>query len=309
MAAGGGIVRSAPDFLDRLELIPPGAGSATMRAALLVTPVGGEVRAEASPDNRYVADGAVIDATRAFAQQQELARRIRACGVPVLLLPGLPGQPDGVFPNNAFATVPGRLVLGSMRHPSRRDEPRRPDLRRLFEELFGYRVVDLGEEGVVAEMTGPLVIDRARGVGFCGMSERVDAAGVEAMHRALGLRLTFRFDLAPGEYHTNLALAVPAGRACVLHPGSFADPEAAEAVAGAFPGAAVVLDDAEKEAFAGNCIAVTPEDLFLSRTAAAALRPATRIALEGLGFRLHDVAVDELEMAGGSLRCLVAEIF
>lgn len=267
------------------------------------------MRASDSPDNRYVEDGSVIDPCRAFRQHGELARRIGGCGVPVLLLPGIASQPDGVFPNNAFATVPGRLVLGSMRHPSRRDEPRRPDLRALFLDLLGYDVIDLAEEGVVAEMTGPLVLDRSRGVGFCGMSERVDPEGCRAMHRALDLALTFRFDLAEGEYHANLVLAVLAGRACVLHRDSFADTEAAAAVAEAFPGSVIELDRSEKDTFAGNCIAVTPRDAFMSATADAGLRPATRKRFEELGFRIHAVEVDELEKAGGSLRCMVAEVF
>ena len=40
-----------------------------------------------------------------------------------------------------------------------------------------------------------------------------------------------------------------------------------------------------------------------------ALRPSSVQALESWGFRVHEVDVDELEKGGGSLRCLIAEIF
>ena len=38
------------------------------------------------------------------------------------------------------------------------------------------------------------------------------------MHEAFGLRATLMFDLAPGEYHTNVVLAVLAGRAALVCP-------------------------------------------------------------------------------------------
>jgi N-dimethylarginine dimethylaminohydrolase len=43
--------------------------------------------------------------------------------------------------------------------------------------------------------------------------------------------------------------------------------------------------------------------------AADALRSANRAKLESWGFRIHSTELDELEKAGGSLRCMVAKIF
>ncbi len=59
----------------------------------------------------------------------------------------------------------------------------------------------------------------------------------------------------------------------------------------------------------GNCIALTERDLFMSQSGADALQPKNRAALESWGFVLHSVELDEIEKAGGSLRCMVAEIF
>jgi N-dimethylarginine dimethylaminohydrolase len=47
----------------------------------------------------------------------------------------------------------------------------------------------------------------------------------------------------------------------------------------------------------------------MSEAAADALAPQHRAALERAGFRLGSVALDEIEKAGGSLRCCVGEIF
>jgi N-dimethylarginine dimethylaminohydrolase len=141
------------------------------------------------------------------------------------------------------------------------------------------------------------------------MTGRVDEAGCVAMHEAFDLRLTFRFDLVPDEYHTNLVLAVLAGRACVLYPGAFTDPGVPEAIDRVHDGRTLVLTDEEKQHFAANCLAVTENDVLFSATARRALRPSSVEALESWGFRLHDVEVDELEKGGGSLRCLIAEVF
>src|SRR3546814_3016731 len=73
-----------------------------------------------------------------------------------------------------------------------------------------------------------------RGLGFCGLSERCDEAGARLMHDAFGLRATLLFDLAPGEYHTNVVLAVLSGRAALVCPGGFADQAAVEAIAGLY---------------------------------------------------------------------------
>ena len=310
----GGELMIATTPSEFLDLYGDGSGFAarrppTMRAALLVTPHGFRVSEESSRDNRYMSTGAEVDEDRARDQHRRLRDRLVELGVPVVLLPGREGLDDAVFPNNVYATAQRRLVLGAMRHPVRRAEARREDVRCLFQETFGYEVVDLSTRDLVAELTGPLVIDRPHAIGFCGMTGRVAERGCEAMHEALGLDLTLRFELAPEEYHTNLVLAVLAGRACVIHPPSFADPEVPRTISRVFANRTLVLDDDEKAAFAGNCLAVTENDVLFSSTATERLRPSSVAALESWGFRVHSADVDELEKGGGSLRCLVAEIF
>lgn len=302
------IVTTPQQFTEALAQVPARPdGPTTMAAALLVSPVGFRL-SDQPVDNAYMKT-TPVDPARAMLQHHALVEALGACGIPALVVPGRDGLDDGVFPNNAFATVPGKFIVGAMRHPVRRAEAARDDIRRLFTEALGRSLVDLSTGDCVAELTGPLVLDRGRGIGFCGLTQRADEAGCAAMHDAFGLRLTLRFALRPGEYHTNLVLSVLAGRACVIDPDAFVDPEVPEAIAAAYPGRTLALDAAEKAAFAGNCIAVTDRDVMLSQTAFAGLRSGSRAALESWGFRLHAVDVDEFEKAGGSLRCMIAEVF
>jgi hypothetical protein len=153
------------------------------------------------------------------------------------------------------------------------------------------------------------VIDRARGIGYCGLSERCDLAGARAMHDAFGLKLTFCFELAPGEYHTNVVLAVLASRALIIAADGFADPATAAAIERVYAPQVLQLDAAQKSAFAGNAITLSADTVWMSARAAASLRTAQRAALAQWGFVLRSVELAEIEKAGGSLRCCVGEIF
>ena len=305
------MITTSPDaFLDAFaRLAPLPDARATARAAFLLAPAEFALAAESASDNRYMDLDERVDPLRALAQHAALAQALRA-DCPVVTFPGDATTPDAVFPNNVFATVPGRLVVGRMRHAVRRREAERRDVRDFFARVLGYEEIDLSSRSdCVAELTGALVIDRARGIGYCGLSERCDEAGARAMHEAFGLRLTFCFPLARGEYHTNVVLALLAGRAAILAPDGFAEAAVPRAIARAYGERALWLTPAQKQDFAGNAIALADDRVWMSATAATALTDAQRQALAGWGFRLGAVELDEIEKAGGSLRCCVAEIF
>lgn len=283
-------------------------GPATARAAFLVAPDGFGHAVESASDNRYMAEADGFDAARASAQHRELQRALSSV-LPTICFPGDPDAPDALFPNNVFATAHDTLVVGRMRHAVRRREAGRPDIRGFFRDVLGYAERDLSSQPHACELTGALVIDRARGLGLCGLSERCDEAGARLMHEALGLRATLMFDLAPGEYHANVVLAVLAGRAALICPAGFADPCVVDAIARLYAPHAILLSAAEQAAFAGNAISLSDDVAWMSERGAQALSPASRTALAAAGFAVRSVPLDAIEAAGGSLRCCVAEIF
>lgn len=284
------------------------AGPATARAAFLVAPAGFRRADESAADNAYMQPQSAFRADAALAQHAALAAALSTT-LPTVTFPGDPAAPDGVFPNNVFATAPGVLVVGRMRHALRRREAGRADIRGFFTDVLGYRLRDLSWQPHACELTGALVVDRARGIGFCGLSERCDAEGAALMHAAFGLRATLLFDLAPGEYHANVVLAVLAGRAAVVCPAGFADAAVAEAIARLYAPHALRLDARAQAAFAGNVIALSDDAAWMSATAAAALGADGRRALQAAGFAVRSVPLEAIEAAGGSLRCCVGEIY
>lgn len=304
----GMITRDTDEFLALARRLAPDFGPATARAAFLVAPDGFRLAEQSAADNRYMAQAAGFDAACASEQHRELHRAL-AQVVPTVCFAGDPQAPDGLFPNNVFATAAGRYVVGRMRHSVRQREAERSDIRAFFAGVLDYAEIDLSTQPHPCELTGSMVIDRARGIGFCGLSERCDEEGARLMHQALGLRATLMFDLAPGEYHTNVVLAVLAGRAALICPGGFVDAATVDAIADLYAPHTVMLSPAEHAAFAGNAIALSGDVVWMSERAAASLTSANRQALAGAGFEVRSVALDAIEAGGGSLRCCVGEVF
>ncbi|UTA54262.1 arginine deiminase-related protein [Lysobacter soli] len=302
------ITRDAAAFFAHARTLRPDFGPATAQAAFLVAPEGFSLAEQSAQDNRYMAQASSFDAECAMAQHRALHRAMSQV-VPTVCFAGDADTPDAVFPNNVFATAAGRYVVGRMRHPVRQREAARADIRNFLGGVMDYAEIDLSTQPHACELTGSLVIDRARGLGLCGLSERCDEEGARLMHEAFGLRATLTFDLAPGEYHANVVLAVLAGRAAIVSPSGFADAGVARAIADFYAPNAIVLSEAEHAAFAGNAIALSVDTVWMSARADAALDPRNRQLLAAAGFQMRAVELDAIEAGGGSLRCCIAEIF
>lgn len=302
------LTRDPDAFFAHARTLNRDFGPATAKAAFLVAPDGFTRAEQSASDNRYMADAGDFDAARAAAQHRALHRALSQ-ELPTICFAGDPRTPDAVFPNNVFATTPGQVIVARMQHPVRQHEAERSDIRRFFTATLGYRETDLSTQPHPCELTGALVVDRARGLGYCGLSERCDAEGARLMHQAFGLRATLLFDLAPGEYHTNVVLAVLAGRVALVCPGGFADPAVAEAIVRFHAPHGVVLSPAEHAAFAGNAIALSDHAVWMSAAAERSLAPATRESIAAGGFEVRSVALDAIEAGGGSLRCCVGELY
>lgn len=302
------ITRDSTAFVEFARGLAPDFGPATARSAFLIAPDGFGLAAQSAADNRYMAAAGDFNPARALSEHRELQRAISQV-LPTICFAGDPGTPEAVFPNNVFATAGGRYVIGRMRHPVRQREARRADIRGFFRDVLGFAEVDLSIQPHPCELTGAMVIDRARGIGFCGLSERCNEDGARLMHAAFGLRASLLFDLAAGEYHTNVVLALLAGRAALICPQGFADSDAVDALMALYAPHALLLSPAEHAAFAANAIALAPGQVWMSARAQAGLTAANRAGLAAAGFKVRAVALEAIEAGGGSLRCCIGEIY
>ncbi len=278
------------------------------RMLFLRRPDGFRYAADSADDNVYM-DSSSFDSDRACAQWESLVSALRAAGQLVMALPGDPQTPEAVFPNNVFATAPGRLLIGAMRHPSRQYEALHAPTRQVLGKLLGLQTIDLSQKSVIAELTGSLVIDRARQLGYCGLSERCNREGAVAMDEGFALKHSVLFDLSEGEYHSNVVLCALGGCGLLGYPGGIADEQWFAVWRQTMGDRLIEISLEEKNAFVANCIALDGDQLWMSAVAASALRPATLAAIETLGLCVHSSPLDEIEKAGGSLRCMVGEVY
>ena len=281
---------------------------ACAKGVYLVSPEAFSLAAESAQDNVYMNLQQSVRSDLALAQHMNLVREISKT-MPAIAFPGRVETPDAVFPNNVFATAKNKIILGHMRHPVRQAEADRADILGFFGNVLGFELIDLRAQPGICELTGSLIIDHARNIAYCGLSERCDETGAQAMAEAFDLKACLMFDLAPGEYHTNVVLAILASRGVIIAPDGFADTRVSDAITEFYAPNAARLSIQEKNAFVANAISLSENTVWMSQKAADTLSGANRAVLELAGFSIHAVVLSEIEKAGGSLRCCVGEIF
>ncbi len=277
---------------------------------------------ETAADNAFQRPATAASvAAQAHAEVTEAAARLEAAGVRVHLFDSHdPATPDAVFPNNWFSThAGGHVALYPMYALNRRRE-RRSDVIELLKTQ--YRVQDvidysgLEHDGMALEGTGAMVLDRIGRIAYAAQSHRADPVALERFCTHFNFEpMAFATADAQGRpcYHTNVMLCVGTDFAL----GGFhliADPGRREAVRERLreSGREVIeLSEHQIGEFAGNALELTGRGgqrlLALSERAAASLNAAQKAMIERSA-TLLPLRVPTIELAGGSVRCMLAGI-
>jgi hypothetical protein len=294
------------------------------RAVVMIRPHRFSPNGETAADNRFQS----IDASRsaqaiAEAARDEVTRAAAAleeAGVTVHLFEDEGCEtPDSVFPNNWFSThAGGHVAIYPMFSPSRRKE-RRPDVIEMLKQR--YRVQDVIDysglelDGVFLEGTGAMVLDHIERVAYAARSNRTNEVALERFCTHFNFEPVV-FDAADAGghaiYHTNVLMCIGTDIALVgLETVKDAARRAEIAERLAQTGRRVIaLDHAQIRNFAGNAIELDGTRgrvLALSRRALKALRP-DQIAVVESHMPLLPLDVPTIELAGGSVRCMLAGI-
>ncbi len=261
----------------------------------------------------------------ALEQFDALVAALREAGVNVVVVEDTPEPhtPDSIFPNNWVSFhADGRVVLYPMEAENRRTE-RRMDIIEALTSEHGFQVgevVDLSAHetnGHFLEGTGSMVLDRANRVAYACLSSRthLDALGDFAQRMDYEV---VAFDAVDRDgapiYHTNVLMNVGEALAVIC----------AEAIPREDQRAAVLeslratgheimlLTYDQLDAFAGNMLELQTRDgqrlLAMSAQAYTSLDTAQQGQLAANGLVVHS-PIDDIEAsAGGSVRCMLAEI-
>ncbi len=276
-------------------------------------------------DNGFQPEAGGLDPERiaaaAYDEVTRAAASLEGAGVTVHLFEDeSTHRPDSVFPNNWISTHSGgHIALYPMYTPNRRTE-RRSDIVELLKTT--YRVQDvidysgLEYDDVFLEGTGAMVLDHELRIAYAARSNRADPIALERFCTNFGYE-PMVFDAVDGRgvavYHTNVILSIATEFALVAAD-MLVSParrkEVLDRLAARGRRDVIELSNEQVDEFAGNALELWGSQgrvLALSQRAFDALTPDQRARIERTA-RLLPLDVPTLELAGGSVRCMLAGI-
>jgi hypothetical protein len=233
-----------------------------------------------------------------------------------------PVKPSAIFPNNWISTSPdGVISVFPMYAPNRRLEKRDDILKMLAEKFVVKDLQDWSEyeaEGRYLEGTGSMVIDYENKMIYAAVSERTNLAVLEKFAAANGYQaIVFLATDKKGHpvYHTNVVMTLGENFAVVCEDAIDEEWEliAVRQLLESTGHNIIAITREQMHQFAGNMLPVknTKGEVFLimSKTAFDSLRKEQKQMLEAYA-KLLPIAVPTIEeVEGGSVRCMMAEIF
>mgnify|MGYP000630674695 FL=1 len=229
------------------------------------------------------------------------------------------GTPDSVFPNNWFSThIGGHIAIYPMYAKNRRKE-RRADIIELLKKQ--YRVQDvidysgLEYDEIYLEGTGAMVLDHIERVAYAARSKRTDSLALERFCAHFNYEpMLFDAQDSTGTsvYHTNVLMCI--GSDFVMAGfDMIKDQVRRSEIIQRFENAGkriVYLSEQQINAFCGNALELHGNNgriLALSAKAYSALTQEQVATLEQ-SVKLVPLDVSAIELAGGSVRCMLAGI-
>jgi hypothetical protein len=259
---------------------------------------------------------------RALKEFDSAVKSLQNAGVTVEVFEDTPApeKPDAIFPNNWFSThEDGRIVLYPMASPARRHERRHDLIEALRKKYRITEVIDYSDyekREQFLEGTGSLVLDHANRIAYVSLSKRSNSELVQKFCGDFEYESVI-FESASSDgrpiYHTNVMLCLGSHFALAGFQNITAS-TARKRVHDCLESTGkkvIELNPEQIENFAGNALEVQANKetiLVLSERAAASLTTDQR-AMLAEETRLLPLSLSTIELAGGSARCMLAEIF
>ncbi|ENM5749454.1 amidinotransferase [Vibrio mimicus] len=299
------------------------------RAVVMVPPKEFGFNAQTAQDNAFQNPLDLSGETilqRAMAEFNAMVSGLRQAGVEVVVFDyplASSETPDAVFPNNWFSTTEaGELFLFPMACANRRLEVRPQALvERLQQHGFAvikqHSLLAFTEQQAFLESTGVMVIDHPNRTIYAGLSQRCDREVLEVYAEQIGYSrvVSFQTRLPSGSpiYHTNVMMAI-GERFCVICDEAIPEYERRFVVKSLAKDKQVIsLSIEQMNRFCGNILQLETRDgqkvIAMSQSAYEAFTPAQLNQLATHG-KLLPFSVPTIEtIGGGSVRCMLAELF
>lgn len=231
-------------------------------------------------------------------------------------------SPDSIFPNNWFSThIDGSLILYPMAAENRRLE-RRLGIVQDLKNQFNYSEVDLSyfeDQNIFLEGTGAMVLDRINRIAYAAISGRMHRKALlvfcEKMNYTPIVFTAHDSNLNP-IYHTNVLMCC--GESFIaIGLSSVIDEDRARLKKSILESGKTIIELSEKQinnSFNGNMLQLKnkmgEKTLVLSQSAIDGLNAEQKNLLKSHNNILIEAPIPIIEtIGGGSVRCMMAEIF
>lgn len=261
---------------------------------------------------------------KAIAEFDQFVSLLKEQGVRVTVVEDQndPITPDAVFPNNWVTFHQnGTAITYPMQSELRRFERNESIIDQLAEAFDVHAVFNLDtyeDKGLFLEGTGSMVLDRENSIAYASLSPRTDLAVLEVFCKLLNYRKVVFHSVDGGRqpiYHTNVMMAMGESFVVICLE-SILDAKERDTLKKYFYETKkevinITLD--QMNAFAGNMLQVKTNQnsslLIMSTTAYESLRPDQIRHLERHSKILHAPIPTIETYGGGSVRCMMAEVF
>jgi len=292
----------------------------------IVEPVAFGYNAETAKNNYFQQNDNALESeiqSKACAEFIYLAQKLRAKNIDVKIFKDTlaPNTPDSIFPNNWISFHANKTIaLYPMFAKNRRLE-RRKDIIESFEieRIIDYSVNE--KNNLYLEGTGSLILDRVNKVAYAALSERTskeillqfcadfsyEAVSFHSFHTVANKRLPI--------YHTNVMMSV-ADKFAIICLNSIDDENERKMITNKLIDTGKEIIEISEEQilnFAGNMIQLRNQKnekfLVMSQNAFDSLTPKQILKLKTYNdFIVASIPTIE-KYGGGSVRCMIAEIF
>ncbi len=288
-------------------------------------PTGFAVNPQTAADNTFQSSDASRSAEEiaraAFDEVTLVAETLQAHGVTVHVFDDASAgvTPDSVFPNNWFSThAGGHIAIYPMRSPNRRLERRGDVIELLKSEYRVQDVIDysgLEHDGLFLEGTGAMVLDHLDRVAYVCTSNRANPVALERFATNFNfepMAFEARDEAGIAIYHTNVLMCIGtefamAGFELIVDARRRDEIENRLRESGR---RLIPLTAHQVNEFAGNAIELMGSHgliVAMSQRARASLRADQVAAIESSA-EIVALDVPTIELAGGSVRCMVAGV-
>ena len=303
----------------------------TTNSILMIRPINFRMNEQTAVNNYYqkVLDNILPSSVNAKAQKEfdTYVDKLKSFGVQVVVISDIENTdtPDSIFPNNWISFHENhKIAVYPMFAPNRRMERSDRVLEAIenqgvtFNDVIDYTSAE--EDQVYLEGTGSMVLDRENCIAYCALSPR--------SHEELFIEFCEDFEYTPviftafqslnGErlaiYHTNVMMSVGKDFAVVCLE-AIDDKKERKHLVSILKNSGkeiIAITESQTQLFAGNMLQLLGSSgpiLVMSQSAFDSLQPK-QIQTLSKRTQLISIPIPTIELCGGgSVRCMMAEIF